>query len=62
MPDSALRELPSDWQRRSSKKTYGFLTVEVPAPDDLLAPKLKRGEPRDLAHGQWARYNALVKL
>jgi hypothetical protein len=62
MPNGALRELPPDWQKRSSKKNYDFLTVEVPAPKDLLAPKLRRGEPRDLAHDHWARYNGLVEI
>jgi hypothetical protein len=60
LPDGALDGLPSDWQKRSSKKNYGSLTVEVPAPEDLLAPKLKRGEARDLAHHQWTLYNGLV--
>lgn len=60
MPDGALRELPVNWKERSTKKCYGLLTVVVPAPTDLLTPKLKRGEPRDLAHAQWARYYGLV--
>ena len=62
MPNGALDGLPPDWQKRSTKKHYGLLQVEVPAPEDLLAPKIKRGEPRDLAHAQWARYNSLVKV
>jgi len=61
MPNAALSGLPADWQRRSSRKTYALLTVQVPLPEDLLVPKLKRGEPRDLAHYQWARYNGLVE-
>jgi hypothetical protein len=60
MPERALEGLPADWRARSSRKTYRFLSVEVPAPSDLLAPKLKRNEPRDLAHYQWALYNGLV--
>lgn len=60
MPDGALAGFPPDWQKRSSKKKYDLLTVEVPAPEDLLAPKLKRGEARDLAHNQWALYNGLI--
>ena len=60
MPHGALDGLPADWERRSSKKVYDLLSVEVPAPADLLAPKLKRGETRDLAHHQWALYNGLV--
>jgi hypothetical protein len=60
MPDEALAGLPSEWSKRSSQKNYGRLAVEVPAPEDLLAPKLKRGEPRDLAHHQWALYNGII--
>jgi hypothetical protein len=36
------------------------VTVVVPAPKDLLAPKLKRGEPRDLKHFEWAKRIVLV--
>ena len=60
MPRGALDGLPVDWQERAATKVYGLLTVEVPMPDDLLAPKLKRGEARDLAHHQWAVYNGLA--
>ena len=61
MPEQALEGLPSDWRVRSSTKDYHRLTVQVPAPIDLLAPKLKRNEPRDLAHSVWARYNGLIE-
>ena len=54
MPDSVLREFPGDWPVRAAKKNYGPLELVVPAPADLLAPKLKRGEPRDHAHSAWA--------
>ena len=60
LPDGALEGLPSDWQSRSSHKYYDMLSVEVPAPEDLILPKLKRNEPRDLAHHQWALYNGLL--
>jgi hypothetical protein len=40
--------------------TYGKLTVVVPAASDLLAPKLRRNEPRDRAHAEWARQVGLV--
>ena len=60
MPDDALEGLPLGWQDRARTKQYGALTVQVPMPEDLLAPKLKRGETRDLAHQQWALYNGLV--
>jgi hypothetical protein len=55
-----LRELPGDWESRASRKTYGRLSVVVPAPRDLLAPKLKRAEPRDLKHAEWARRVGLI--
>lgn len=54
MPAAVLRELPPGWESRASGKTYTRLRVTVPAPADLLAPKLRRGEPRDHAHAQWA--------
>jgi hypothetical protein len=60
MPDAALSGLPEGWKGRQSSKTYGLLTVYVPAPDDLLVPKVKRGEPRDLAHARWAFIEGLA--
>jgi len=62
MPRDALDGLPSDWPSRVSRKEYGLLAVEVPCPADLLAPKLKRGERRDLAHRQWALYTGLISV
>ena len=61
MPGSVLRELPSDWAGRAMKKNYGLLELTVPAPADLLAPKLRRGEPRDVAHAAWAKRVGLLK-
>jgi len=55
MPSAVLSEMPSDWKSRALKKNYGFLEVVVPAVEDLLVPKLKRGEPRDKAHAEWAQ-------
>jgi len=55
MPIAVLSEMPADWKSRSFRKTYGLLEVIVPSVDDLLIPKLKRGEPRDKAHAEWAR-------
>jgi len=55
MPDSVLREFPSDWGVRALTKCYGHLMVRVPSPADLLIPKRKRNEPRDRAHETWAR-------
>ena len=60
MPESVLKEFPDGWRGRADSKTYGNLTVVVPSPSDLLAPKLKRGEPRDLAHAAWAKRLGLV--
>jgi len=54
MPRAVLRELPSGWESRIVEKNYALLAVKVPVPSDLLAPKLRRGEPRDHAHAQWA--------
>ena len=60
MPDSVLRELPTDWQKRAMQRQIGKLHLLVPAPPDLLAPKLKRNEPRDRAHADWARRVGLL--
>ena len=54
MPKSVLRELPAGWESRASEKTYSLLHAIVPAAEDLLAPKLRRGELRDHAHAEWA--------
>lgn len=54
MPKAVLRELPAGWEERAAKKQYARLAVTVPAAEDLLAPKLRRGEPRDHAHAEWA--------
>jgi len=54
MPDSVLRNFPSGWEERATYQEIGRLHLLVPAPSDLLVPKLKRNEPRDLAHAEWA--------
>ncbi len=59
MPGSALDELPSGWRERSSTAVHARLTVEVPSVPDLLAPKLRRNEPRDRAHAAWAHEHGL---
>lgn len=61
MPESVLRELPADWTARITKKEIGKLSLTVPAPADLLAPKLKRNEVRDRIHADWARQIGLLK-
>ena len=55
MPSAVLSEMPTDWKFRAHRKTYGLLEVIVPSVADLLIPKLKRGEPRDKAHAEWAK-------
>ncbi len=44
MPESVLRELPAIWEQRTAKRLIGKLQLRVPA--NLLAPKLRRNEPR----------------
>jgi len=61
MPSSVLKELPIGWEGRVSKTTYGVLTVTIPSPRDLIAPKLRRGEPRDLKHAAWAKQLNLIE-
>jgi len=39
---------------------YGRLELIVPSVADLLAPKLRRGEPRDRAHAAWAKVQGLI--
>ena len=60
MPESILRELPAGWEERAAKKQIGRLNLLVPAPADLLAPKLKRNEPRDRALADWAKRIGLL--
>lgn len=60
MPASVLNEMSPDWQSRASETSYGNLTVVVPHSSDLLAPKLRRNEPRDRLHATWAQEQGLV--
>lgn len=60
MPESVLRELPTGWESRVTQKQIGRLLLRVPAPADLIVPKLKRNEPRDRAHAEWARTIGLL--
>ncbi len=60
MPRTALNALPKGWEARASQAVYGMLTVIVPAVTDLLAPKLARGEPRDLRHAEFMRSLNLI--
>jgi hypothetical protein len=60
MPETVLTELPAGWKLRATQKQIGRLNLLVPAPPDLLAPKLKRNEPRDRAHAEWSRQVGLL--
>ena len=60
LPASVLQEFPDGWEARAASRIYGNLTVVVPAPGDILVPKLKRGEPRDRAHAEWAKQLGMV--
>ena len=60
MPLTILQELPVGWERRATPKQIGNLNLVVPAPADLLAPKLKRNEPRDRVHAEWAKRIGLL--
>src|SRR3989442_11387638 len=60
MPESVLKEFPSDWKSRASTKEYGRLKVVVPSAADLFIPKRKRNEPRDRAQETWARTVGLL--
>jgi hypothetical protein len=55
MPRSALAALPVGWQQRACTCSYGRLVVTVPAVEDLLVPKMARGEPRDLRQAEFMR-------
>jgi hypothetical protein len=60
MPESVLNELPDGWKPRAARRQLGKLSLSVPAPADLLVPKMKRNEPRDRAHAEWARHVGLL--
>ncbi len=60
MPWESLDHLPSQWRERVHCDQIRSLKVIVPAPEDLLVPKLKRNEPRDQKHAQWAKENGLI--
>jgi hypothetical protein len=58
--EAVLREFPDGWENRSTSLSFGLIRVILPSVDDLLVPKLKRAEPRDLAHFQWAKSLGLL--
>ena len=55
LPASVLKEFPEGWESRATRRTYGMMSVVIPAPFDILVPKLRRNEPRDRAHAVWAK-------
>ncbi|MBE7496610.1 MAG: hypothetical protein HS117_16840 [Verrucomicrobiaceae bacterium] len=60
MPHMVLDQFPAGWRERAHTTSYGHLTVIVPAPADLLAPKLRRNEPRDQQHAALAHTAGLL--
>jgi len=60
MPETVLNELDAGWRQRVTQKLVGRLTLIVPSPTDLLVPKLKRNEPRDRVHAEWAKQVGLL--
>ena len=56
MPDMVLKTLPQGWRDR-----YGKLTVVIPCVEDLLAPKLLRNEPRDVAQANYMKQIGLYQ-
>jgi hypothetical protein len=60
LPASVLKEFPEGWEGRASRRIYGMMTVVVPAPVDILAPKLRRNEPRDRLHAEWASHVGIL--
>jgi hypothetical protein len=60
MPNTVLREMSAGWENRATVSQIGRLRLTVPAPANLLAPKLRRNEPRDRAQAEWARRIGLI--
>jgi len=60
MPETVLQEFPPGWEQRATIRQIGRLRLTVPTAADLLAPKLRRNEPRDRAHEEWARRIGLL--
>ena len=60
MPNMVLDHLPQGWKERAYTADYARLTLLVPAPADLLTPKLRRNEPRDRQHEALARSVGLI--
>jgi hypothetical protein len=60
MPELVLKELPAQWEGRAARRQIGRLQLLVPTPPDLLAPKLKRNEPRDRIHADGAKRVGLL--
>jgi hypothetical protein len=55
MPETVLQGLPAGWEQRATIRQIERLRLTIPSAADLLAPKLRRNEPRDRAHEEWAK-------
>ena len=60
MPHMVLDHLPEGWKDRGFSEKIGNLRLTVPAVPDLMAPKLKRNEPRDRQHAAFAESLGLL--
>ena len=60
MPNTVLRDFPKNWEQRATVQQIARLRLTVPAPKDLLASKLRRNEPRDRDHADWAKRIGLL--
>lgn len=54
MHAAVLREFPDGWRERAHEIAYGQLKVLIPSAIDLITAKLKRNEPRDRSHADYA--------
>jgi hypothetical protein len=60
MPPAVLNQFPDDWRNRCATARYDNLKVIIPCAADIIAAKLKRSEPRDLLHKQYAEALGLM--
>ena len=60
MPNTVFKDWPPGWEGRATHRQIERLQLTVPSPPDLLASKLRRDEPRDRAHAEWARRSGLL--
>ena len=60
MPHTVFKDWPAGWAGRATLRQIGRLQLTVPSPRDLLDSKLRRNEPRDRAHAEWAKRIGLL--